>query len=442
MTSPETPTLETLCERLCEEVQPIFESVPIFGCKWITTPDGTLRVVVPDVPLVRSFSFSRALDRLREVPSFDSLKKHLRADPVFASLDAGDDDATRARFTGIVQGAMARRAEVVGQGVRFDASRVAAELERLKAFLSGHVTLNSEVNARVWGIVIEEERIRLPDGMSLVRLDDEEMNIRQSFIPEHDPFQFEESRRLEHRAEIRYSVPYLVDDYRTPALWSERGREAQERCPAVLEALMLCTSGSLELGPIEVSNPFGGMQCFVLSHGPIPAASVRIGSGDEECLKRAYSIVKQGLSDAVMRRAVRRFLLGRDRLDWRDAIVDYVVAFESLVLTVNGHPVIDELSYRFSINATLLLREAGVGREEQSIQRQMKALYRCRSAIVHGGDSGSIESNLRNVGFGTIGEARQFLEVAFRQALFWLDTRMAEERPYRSAGGWDDLLWR
>jgi hypothetical protein len=68
----------------------------------------------------------------------------------------------------------------------------------------------------------------------------------------------------------------------------------------------------------------------------------------------------------VLETAIDRFVVGRKRSlqhpnrinepNW-DKIVDYVIAMETLFLTSRGGNIDGELSYRLSVNGTLVLRQ-------------------------------------------------------------------------------------
>jgi hypothetical protein len=181
-------------------------------------------------------------------------------------------------------------------------------------------------------------------------------------------------------------------------------------------------------------------------------------------LRDIYSFLTEDVSeDRVIETAVDRFLIGKKRNthhpnrinepNW-DKIVDYVIAMETLFLTVNGQPINDELSYRFSLNGSSLLERA-VGGNVRAIFHALKSLYGLRSAVVHGGTESAI---LRT--------ANKFIEhleadqpdhqhslgrllVICRQVEDWilktflyLRVVPSTERPFRKKDGWEELLWQ
>src|SRR5207248_6035052 len=68
-----------------------------------------------------------------------------------------------------------------------------------------------------------------------------------------------------------------------------------------------------------------------------------------------YKMLKDPSPDTVPGRALRRIVLGQRRKDYEDRLVDYVIAWEALLLTHDGSPLMQELSYRFAVNGSVLL---------------------------------------------------------------------------------------
>jgi hypothetical protein len=82
---------------------------------------------------------------------------------------------------------------------------------------------------------------------------------------------------------------------------------------------------------------------------PIMSTEMEIGVADIEPLQNSYRIIENArLNDSVLDRALHRFFLARQRHDLFDQLIDLVIAWESLLLTVNKNAVHDELSYRFA----------------------------------------------------------------------------------------------
>jgi Apea-like HEPN len=80
--------------------------------------------------------------------------------------------------------------------------------------------------------------------------------------------------------------------------------------------------------------------------------------------------------------ALRRFATGAARPDAVDALLDFTIALESLLLPddpVAGH---GDLTYRFQMHGALYLSDSTIGPRE--LARQLRDIYVMRSRVVHG----------------------------------------------------------
>lgn len=78
--------------------------------------------------------------------------------------------------------------------------------------------------------------------------------------------------------------------------------------------------------------------------------------------------------------AIKRFLMGCTRDDAADALVDFVVALEALLLRGSSYT---ELRYRFRLHGAHFIASHPV--ERQGLFDQLKDVYDARSSLVHGG---------------------------------------------------------
>jgi len=81
--------------------------------------------------------------------------------------------------------------------------------------------------------------------------------------------------------------------------------------------------------------------------------------------------------------ALHRFATGIARQDDADAVLDFVIALEALLLPLDTAARHSDLSYRFRIHGAMFIAESvGLRRE---VFRQLRDLYEMRSRLVHGG---------------------------------------------------------
>lgn len=86
--------------------------------------------------------------------------------------------------------------------------------------------------------------------------------------------------------------------------------------------------------------------------------SVNLGQDDAENLYLLFSLVNKSKSDQILRRSLNRFVMGRSRSSHEDRIVDYAICLESLLMTDHGKAASGELSYRFRLNGSSLMKIA------------------------------------------------------------------------------------
>ncbi len=85
--------------------------------------------------------------------------------------------------------------------------------------------------------------------------------------------------------------------------------------------------------------------------------------------------------------ALRRFSLGCSRQDPSDALVNFVIVLEALLLPGLSR---SEMAFRFRLHGAHYM--AAFPGERSGIERQLRELYDVRSSLVHGGAPPSPES--------------------------------------------------
>lgn len=82
--------------------------------------------------------------------------------------------------------------------------------------------------------------------------------------------------------------------------------------------------------------------------------------------------------------ALQRFMLGCGRQDAIEAILDFVIALEALLLPYDRDSRNADMSYRFRVHGAHYIATSPLGVERRSIFGQLRRLYDVRSRIVHG----------------------------------------------------------
>ena len=387
------------------------------------------------VPVIdASSAFNPAFGVMKQLPSWSEFEDAWRSDDIL-----GDSEAQTAGFWSpeqillwVLPKSIALRRSKPWVDEEAVVSSILSLRDRLRA---DHVEVDAR--ARVFNLRVARKEIALSKCSSLARLTLSEANARQP-IEGAFPHKSSSPFLTMHRAELRSRVRVRRAGSMSFVEGSNRGQqEATEEVRRCFEALQLALPGRLELGAIEVSGGVfeaamgGGMfapGAEVGSLGPPGQVTARGQAG----LRTAYEIIAGASNDRVLQRAARRFAIGRQRRDDVDRVVDYVVAAESLFLTVKGDTMAQELRYRFAVNGTLLLRAAGVIPDAREAFRRLREAYDCRSGIVHGGSDRDASSAR---------EVAAFLEECLRSVMFWLWSRPPEARPYLRAGGWEEMLW-
>ena len=129
----------------------------------------------------------------------------------------------------------------------------------------------------------------------------------------------------------------------------------------------------------EIFRPFpgGGMQYSPRLFGD----STKAGKSEIEEAKRLYKILTK-LNPKVRKKleiAIDRWIRSKASRDREDQIIDLVIALEALYLPDAG-----ESTFKLAVRASWYL---GKGKEDRGkLLADFKALYKCRSAVVHGGE--------------------------------------------------------
>jgi hypothetical protein len=387
-------------------------------------------------------AYEKAREKIIALPSYAIAKEAFEQDEVFGD---GPRKAGRwATFDQVFQHIIASAARVNKKSVSIDHAQVLRNFRSYRDFLtSPHLRYGAR--ARLFGVKLVRKSLTLPDGVTIHRLNAQEINERQPIVQAFVPSGLEELVLDVHRAELRVRVTVPVDQSEDGALFkahnaAEQG--AREIFARILRALLVTFSGEAVLGNIELTGGFEQMlasRSFLRGFPWLPTTNLRLR--DIKNISVAYGLVSSGTQvDKTLSRALHRFVLGRQRRDLVDKLVDYVIAWEAILLTNERKAITQELSYRFALNGASILSVASKANPKPTF-RKMRSAYSTRSAIVHGGDDAKRDKELRAGDFKNLQELCDFLESNFRRVVFWLSALDQNARPYRAKGGWEALIW-
>ncbi len=386
--------------------------------------------------------WARQSKDVERFPSYNAFKKAVAEDPVLGK--AYEKSGYWGQFQSILNRVVGEAAQIKRGSISFDIEGGQRTLEEFREIHTGS-PLKFRAWARVIGIEMKVRSIELEKSLKLVRLTVSEFNDRQPF-PNAMSLMPMPSYHRNQLAELRAEFTFPVKESNSnPVLGADgAGRNfGNDLIEKGMSAFLLAKPGRIALGPKATRG--GVMQGEMYSYYTLPnlmmMPEMHINKTDAEKIRLAYKLLTDSkVYDEVMERGLHRFLLGRQRQDLVDKIVDYLIAWESLLLTTKDGPTTQELSYRFALNgASLLSRTRKLDPQEGYMK--MKAAYACRSNIVHGGSAEKLKKALNRGGFDDLGKLAQFLEVSFRDTVYWLSGIPKQERPYLQQGGWEKLLW-
>lgn len=264
---------------------------------------------------------------------------------------------------------------------------------------------------------------------------------------------------------IKHRVEVVVSKRGTPA--EMEGCQKYDENESLIQSIIhpFILSGICDHGWPHVTHVLYQSQlensCHLHSTGGISSKPPLLTSDNIDELRAAYSLLENAQNDSILEAALDRFMIAKKRsnnhvnrsneANW-DKVVDYVIAMESLFLTVNGNPMPQELSYRFRLNGSSLLH-AAIGADRHQAFQSLKFLYELRSKVVHGSgssasaaagkflDAARIDWSERKHGLGQIGLICKLVEGWLRSIFFYLDEITDAERPYRKPHGWEEMLW-
>lgn len=437
--------LESKITALLVDLEPLFPPT-IHGSRierWQKTSRTAGEVIEVDEPRQSlALELARLRDSLTGRDSYTSAKDSFERDPVFR--DGVELAGYWSTFDAVLHRIVIDSATIKSGRVSIDHAEAIESLRSFRQSLGGK-HLDFLASARIIGLRTKQKLLLLPDDMQLYRLSRREANLKQPAI---SPFGFGEGdmHLLDHNAELRVPVTVPVNRAAKNGIFTATNAArgvALDLFGNVVRALMVCSSGRLIIGALELDGGLQGIPAgrSIESRETLLGPQMTVGTNELTAIRIAYELLTGGRgSDKTLSRALHRFVLGRQRSDLNDRVVDYVIALESIFLTQEGNAIAQELSYRFAINGAILLWNAKAKERKNDLFLKLKSAYRIRSIIVHGVSSEDLDKVFRAAHISSMAELSAFLESSFRRALFWLAEQKPQDRPYRASGGWEKLL--
>ena len=436
--------LEAKFAALLVECEKILEPVKTIAQKWviISKTQQELRQL-KDKKSSMTHSFFRNNGKIRTLKSYDIAKRAFERDKVFS--EANRAAGYWAKFEAVLQYLISSAGEIRKERLYIDHAEALRYLKSFRQLLtSSH--LEYKATARIFGVNLRCKSLSLPDGVTLNRLNRKELNDRQTVLQPYLSDGFMEQQLAYHPVELSVPVTVPVDHSQEGAFFKNQNDAysvATEIFSKILQAILVVSSGKAGVGHFELK---GGLEQIPqgrpVSRGMFPQANIYLGVGDIANIEIAYELLSGGKKcDKTLSRALHRYILGRQRSDLIDKLVDYVIAWEAILLTQNGNPITQELSYRFALNGASILSKIRKTNIPNEMFKKMRSAYSARSSIVHGGDDKDRDKALKKGSFKNLNELCNFLEESFRLVVFKLSSMKPKERPYRRAGGWEALIW-
>lgn len=236
---------------------------------------------------------------------------------------------------------------------------------------------------------VETEKVELGPSFSIIKIPREEREQMLSRLREFGLFtQHHMMPFTEYALELLLEVPKVFGEGpAVPDVENMASQIARNQFDEACSALRLYKSGAVNHDYIRIGSTsweLHGLTYTVSSIGMRPAIGPQYLLLKEEVAEflkfwQFFQRVrkrKQKRTDI----ALRRFNFAYERVRPEDKLIDYLIGFEALLLKGDER---QELEYRLALRGSVLLGKAPA--ERQTVFKELKAAYRERSNIVHGG---------------------------------------------------------
>ena len=310
--------------------------------------------------------------------------------------------------------------------------------------LLGADTLRVRATSRVLGLHITSKEIRVSEDLLLTRLTRAERNSRQPFLRPFNSDGLAHMWRHKNHVEATLEFEEPVDRSQENAFFTAgnaAAATARTRLEALKNALYLVSERRTVLSPISLDGIITPTGTPGWNNPWVMPKSATLRAAEAPKLEEYLSLTSGASADRVLNRGLRRFFGSAERADPSEALVDLVIAWETILLTVTGNAVKQELSYRFALNGACCCVAIGVMGTHNEHHAKMKAAYGVRSEVVHGSDDDKVKKAYEAAGFSSLPQLNDYLSSSYRLLVPWLLERDVAERPYKKKSGWELLLW-
>jgi len=434
----EQTELKNLLESLCRTLNDRHSSSEkCFVEKWILLDGGGTDLISFERT---DFSVSATIFRTKNETPYIQLLNYIEGlEPVRVIVPiAGYNTKPEQLVTKLL-----KRAYVASEE-KFDADRLFHSLIEFLALLSKESHDFSAVG-RLLGVCLDVDCIELSEEVNLVRLDNDAINERQPEIrnlSSHPVILDYSNSNVEIRIRKTFQiVPHSEHSYFN--IGNKAREEFNNIIDLVVKTIKLYRTGVYYIYPRSFSSPLvEGGESFPMDIKYIrPSDIQKFNESDAGKLKESFLLVKDTIqNDQVLARSFSRFLIGVDERIAEERIVDFVIAWESILLTCKGDSIKAEQIYRFSLNGAALLSFVDSSLNFIEMKEFMTNCYNIRSNIVHGADKSNNNKILKKLNFISLDAVNTRISELYRKTISRLASIDINERPYKAENGWEILL--
>lgn len=201
--------LESKIAALLVECENILEPVMFVSQKWVIITGGSKQVKdIRDKKSSLRGSVARAMLEIRSLEAFGIAKQAFERDEVFSK--AARAAGYWATLEAVLQYLVSNAGKIRQGRVVIDHAEALRHLKSFRKLLTSN-HLEYEASARIFGVTLRSKSLSLPDGVTLYRLNNKELNDRQPHFDRYSFLTWEDQELGNHHAEFQVSITVPVD---------------------------------------------------------------------------------------------------------------------------------------------------------------------------------------------------------------------------------------